>query len=135
MSEEMPSWRSLASAASRSIKGYVAQQRDPRKVGYTDRNLNAPPLDSNSSQPPGPSFRQAWSQWAGQKLRSLGQNDEGSPNGIEKLALFPGWAARKYRTVDVTSEGKFSKLTFPPLNCKVGSRKKLPYLEAIKNPQ
>lgn len=103
----------MASAASRSIKGYVAQQRDPRKVGYTDRNLNAP-LDSNSSQPPGPSFRQAWSQWAGQKLRSLGQNDEGSPNGIEKLALFPGWAARKYRTVDVTSEGKFQVDISPP---------------------
>lgn len=106
MSEEMPSWRSLASAASRSIKGYVAQ-RDPRKAGYADRNAG---FDSNSSpsssQSPGPGFRQAWSQWAGQKLRSLGQNDEGSPNGIEKLALFPGWAARKYRTVDVTSEGE-----------------------------
>ncbi|KAK7687769.1 hypothetical protein QCA50_008988 [Cerrena zonata] len=100
MSEEMPSWRSLASAASRSIKGYVAQ-REPRNVGYSDRNATLTP---NSSQQTGPSFRQAWSQWAGQKLRSLGQNDEGSPNGIEKLALFPGWAARKYRTVDVTSQ-------------------------------
>ena len=89
MSEEMaPSWRSLASAASRSIKGYIAQQREI-KQGYPaargQQNLGA---DSQTK-------KQSWSQWAGQKLRrgSQGEYD----NSGDRLALFPGWAARRYR--------------------------------------
>ena len=88
MSEEMaPSWRSLASAASRSIKGYIAQQRE-LKQGYPA---------SRGPPPPGSELpkRQTWGQWAGQKLRR-GSQSEYDTSG-DRLALFPGWAARRYR--------------------------------------
>ena len=84
-SEEMPpSWRSLASAASRSIKGYIAQQRE-LKQGY-------PPsrgVDVEAAK------KQSWGQWAGQKLRR-GSQGEYDISG-DRLSLFPGWAARRYR--------------------------------------
>ncbi|KAI0085739.1 hypothetical protein BDY19DRAFT_964089 [Irpex rosettiformis] len=87
MAEEMGSWRSLASSASRSIKGYVAQRdwkRNPYPGGDTRANQ---PMDGT----PKPSLRQ----WAGQTLRAIAQSNTANMN-IEKLALFPGWAHRRY---------------------------------------
>ncbi|OCH96361.1 hypothetical protein OBBRIDRAFT_883275 [Obba rivulosa] len=92
MSDDMPSWRSLASAASRSIKGYVSQ-RDLKRGNPLGRAEN--------EDRPGLSRRQTWGQWASQKLRRA--NDDGS---AERLALFPGWATRRYRQpMQETSEG------------------------------
>ena len=95
MSEEMaPSWRSLASAASRSIKGYIAQQRE-LKQGYPA---------SRGPPPPGSELpkRQTWGQWAGQKLRSIGQG--GDPGtSFERVSLFPGWAYRQYHQQENTA--------------------------------
>ncbi|TBU47533.1 hypothetical protein BD309DRAFT_988005 [Dichomitus squalens] len=78
-----PSWRSLASAASRSLKGYIAQQRD-LKQGY--------PLSRSSGAEA--TKKQSWSQWAGQKLRRAGQGEYDTSG--DRLTLFPGWAARRY---------------------------------------
>ena len=66
MSEDMPpSWRSLASAASRSIKGYIAQQRE-LKQSYPASRGPAPPqaTESSSSSGSGSQKKQSWSQWA-----------------------------------------------------------------------
>lgn len=89
-SEEMAppgSWRSLASAASRSIKGYIAQQRDLKQAYPSSRSI----------APPGAELakKQSWSQWAGQKLRR-GSQGEYDASG-DRLSLFPGWAVRRYR--------------------------------------
>lgn len=92
MPEDMSSWRSLASVASRSIKGYVVQ-RDPRKVVAVPTDQKRP-----DGQPVNIYSKQSWGQWAGQKIRDLRQpNEEAASNAVEKLSLFPGWAVRKYR--------------------------------------
>ena len=92
MPEDMPSWRSLASAASRSIKGYVVQ-RDPRKVVAVPTDQKRP-----DGQPINTYLKQSWGQWAGQKIRDLRQpNEEAASSAVEKLSLFPGWAVRKYQ--------------------------------------
>ena len=89
MSEEMaPSWRSLASAASRSIKGYISQQRELKQGYPAARGQAQLGADPNSK-------KQSWSQWAGQKLRR-GSQSEYDTSG-DKLSLFPGWATRRYR--------------------------------------
>lgn len=95
MSEETPSWRSLASAASRSIKGYVSQ-RDFRKPLPTSRDANVA----------GSSRGQTWGQWAGQKLRQV----QGESLGADQLLLFPGWATRRFHTPpqDPASDGTLS---------------------------
>lgn len=90
MPEDM-SWRSIASVASRTIKGYVAQ-RDPRKVVVVS---SSEALDNE--QQTNTYGKQSWGQWAGQKIREIRQpNEEGGATAIEKLSLFPGWAARRY---------------------------------------
>lgn len=98
MSNEMPSWRSLASSATRSIKGYVAQ-RDLRRSVPASRDIRpgAAPDGSN---------RSTWSQWAGQKIRSIGQGDN-QVVSTENLCLFPGWACRRYApSRNATLQGK-----------------------------
>lgn len=93
MSEDMPSWKSLASAASRSVKNYVAQKRSAlpsaasRDFRPDGANGNLP---SSSSLP---SNKLSWTQWAGQRLRRNGQFDDGTN---DRIFLFPGWAARRY---------------------------------------
>ncbi|KAH9940884.1 uncharacterized protein BXZ73DRAFT_42343 [Epithele typhae] len=120
-----PSWRSIASAASRSIKGYIAQQRDVKR-GYSPSRGPPQASPGGSDQ----SRRQTWGQWAGQKLRrgSYGEYDVTS----DRLALFPGWAARRYREipieggeelpfdVDVFVSGFASKLTGVSFNTRAG---------------
>ncbi|KAL6307238.1 hypothetical protein BKA93DRAFT_95384 [Sparassis latifolia] len=87
MSDEMPSWRALASAASRSIKSYVSQ-RDFKRAFPVTRDVRA---DGDRF-----SRVQSWGQWAGQKLRRGSQNDG---SAIERVSLFPGWATREYHHV------------------------------------
>ncbi|RPD64162.1 hypothetical protein L227DRAFT_571731 [Lentinus tigrinus ALCF2SS1-6] len=89
MSEEMaPSWRSLASAASRSIKGYIAQQRELKQGYPAARGQPQSGAEQNYK-------KQSWSQWAGQKLRRGSQNEYDTSG--DRLSLFPGWATRRYR--------------------------------------
>ncbi|KAI0741654.1 hypothetical protein C8Q80DRAFT_1274047 [Daedaleopsis nitida] len=97
MSEEMaPSWRSLASAASRSIKGYISQQRE-LKQGYPP---SRPQLTPGPEQPK----KQSWSQWAGQKIRRGSQGDYDISG--DRLSLFPGWATRRYREPPLGTEAE-----------------------------
>ncbi|KAH9943840.1 hypothetical protein B0H21DRAFT_877648 [Amylocystis lapponica] len=86
MTDEMPSWKSYVNAASRSVKTYVSQ-RDLKRVFPANRALR--PGEGSD-----PVRKQSWGQWAGQKLRRSAQT-EGT--NFEKLSLFPGWAARRYR--------------------------------------
>ncbi|KAI0077768.1 hypothetical protein K474DRAFT_1684169 [Panus rudis PR-1116 ss-1] len=125
----MPSWRTLASAASRSFKGYVNAQRESAR--RTPQGW-----DRSSAGGQDPSFRQVFGQWAGQKLRGLqggGEDAGGTTNEVEKLSLFPGWAARRYRThpstttsedapfdVDVFVSGFASKLSGPGFGTRAG---------------
>ena len=88
------SLRSLASAASRSIKSYVAS-RDPRRPTLVAR-------DTGGEY----ETKQSWSQWAGQKLRQV--QGEATPS-VESLSLFPGWATRRFHETPDTKislEGK-----------------------------
>ncbi|KAH9893538.1 hypothetical protein C8Q73DRAFT_697378 [Cubamyces lactineus] len=130
MSEDMPpSWRSLASAASRSIKGYIAQQRE-LKQSYPASRGPAPPQAAESSSSSGSQKKQSWSQWAGQKLRR-GSQGEYDVSG-DRLLLFPGWATRRYREprrdgqddapfdVDVFVSGYACKLTGVGFNTRAG---------------
>ncbi|KAI0675668.1 hypothetical protein C8Q78DRAFT_340765 [Trametes maxima] len=118
-----PSWRSLASAASRSLKGYIAQQRELKQPYPSWRG---PP--SQEAEPA--QKRQTWSQWAGQKLRR-GSQSEYDVSG-DRLSLFPGWATRRYREppsegqedvpfdVDVFVSGYACKLTGVGFNTRAG---------------
>ncbi|KAM5544170.1 hypothetical protein V8D89_001830 [Ganoderma adspersum] len=124
-SEEMAppgSWRSLASAASRSLKGYITQQRELKQAYPSSRSI-APP-DAETAK------KQSWSQWAGQKFRRGSQGDYDASG--DRLSLFPGWAVRRYREppegsgddtpfdVDVFVSGYASKLTGVGFNTRAG---------------
>ncbi|KAI0331653.1 hypothetical protein GY45DRAFT_1322007 [Cubamyces sp. BRFM 1775] len=133
MSEDMPpSWRSLASAASRSIKGYIVQQRDLKQAYPPWRGATPPQVSesSSSSSSSGAQKKQSWSQWAGQKLRR-GSQGEYDVSG-DRLLLFPGWATRRYREprrdgqddapfdIDVFVSGYACKLTGVGFNTRAG---------------
>ncbi|EIW59809.1 uncharacterized protein TRAVEDRAFT_71743 [Trametes versicolor FP-101664 SS1] len=125
MSEDMPpsSWRSLASAAGRSLKGYVAQQRELKQSYPSWRGT--PPQDSDATPK-----KQSWGQWAGQKLRR-GSQSEYDVSG-DRITIFPGWATRRYREpqrdgqedaqfdIDVFVSGYTCKLTGVGFNTKAG---------------
>ncbi|KZT70788.1 hypothetical protein DAEQUDRAFT_667164 [Daedalea quercina L-15889] len=83
---DTPSFRSLAGAASRSIKGYVVS-REFRRPAFVAREVG-----ENGA-------KQSWSQWAGQKLKQV--QGEGAPN-TESLVLFPGWATRRFHEAPET---------------------------------
>ncbi|KAI3601328.1 actin cytoskeleton organization protein app1 [Moniliophthora roreri] len=92
MSEDMRgrSWRALASqaAASRfnSLKGYLAQQDIKNSISNTIQRQLGPGNDRSRAN-----GRQGWREWAGQKIsRGYGNS------GTERIALFPGWAARRF---------------------------------------
>ncbi|KAI9067975.1 hypothetical protein FKP32DRAFT_1588164 [Trametes sanguinea] len=129
MSEDMPpSWRSLASAASRSLKGYIAQQRELKQAYPSSRGGVAP--QQGSAEGSSSSKKQSWSQWAGQKLRR-GSQGEYDVSG-DRLLLFPGWATRRYREprkdpqedapfdVDVFVSGYACKITGVGFNTRAG---------------
>ncbi|CDO69656.1 hypothetical protein BN946_scf184851.g44 [Trametes cinnabarina] len=130
MSEDMPpSWRSLASAASRSIKGYIAQQRE-LKQPYPSSRGGAPQPPPSFGGASSSSKKSSWSQWAGQKLRR-GNPGEYDVSG-DRLMLFPGWATRRYREprrdpqedapfdVDVFVSGYACKITGVGFNTRAG---------------
>ncbi|KAK0440941.1 uncharacterized protein EV420DRAFT_1580999 [Desarmillaria tabescens] len=97
MSEEMPtSWKSLASSASSRLKGYVAQ-KDLRARNITlQRRLG---VDTENGQ--------SWKEWAGQKISNINKLSYNGSPGTEKIALFPGWAARRYLSDNHEKEGPF----------------------------
>ncbi|KAJ7574374.1 hypothetical protein C8J56DRAFT_1064884 [Mycena floridula] len=68
----------LSSASSR-FKGYLQKQDLRHSVPNAINRLS-----------PGP--QQTWKQWAGQKINAARNHGPGQ----EQLALFPGWAARRY---------------------------------------
>jgi hypothetical protein len=98
MTDEMGSWRSIASSASRSIRSYVAQ-RDWKRM---------PGADLSAAQPTDEAQRPSLRQWAGQTLRAISQPSTTSVY-VEKLALFPGWAHRKYhkQLIDTAASGVY----------------------------
>ncbi|PCH44442.1 hypothetical protein WOLCODRAFT_139016 [Wolfiporia cocos MD-104 SS10] len=116
MSDEPPSWKSLASVASRSIKTYVSQ-RDFKRPSPISRDISA---DGK---------KQTWGQWAGQKLRQV---QGGSTPSIEGLLLFAGWATRRFHEplstasedtpfdVEVFVSGFASKSSGPGFNTRPG---------------
>lgn len=99
MSQDMASsWKSLSSSASSrfsSFKGYIAQQDLKRSIPGA--------LQRQFSQTPESEQRQGWREWAGQKIAA--RRNVGPNVGEERIALFPGWAARRYPST--ASKGKY----------------------------
>jgi hypothetical protein len=85
MSDEMSSWTYIASASSR-LRGYLSQKDIKRNIPAVISRQFAQSEED----------RQTWREWAGQKFtaRRSGNGQE----SIERVALFPGWAARRYTT-------------------------------------
>lgn len=51
----------------------------------------------------------SWREWAGDKMRSRGMS--GSDAAVEKVTLFPGWAARRYHDPGTEGiEGEYAEL-------------------------
>jgi hypothetical protein len=97
MSEDMRYWKAATSKIS-SFKGYLAQ-KDPRssprfRVGESVTEGHA-------------SSRQTWSQWAGSKLKLNIQGQDSNNFAVERLSLFPGWAARRLHNPVADVEGLF----------------------------
>lgn len=100
MSEEMRNWRPLLSTASNklnSFKGYLAS-KDPRPLSQASPSTSSQQGGDGPSTPgvdPGSGTKQSWAQWAGEKLRRSSQSEGNNANVVEKVSLFPGWAARR----------------------------------------
>ena len=99
MSEDMRSWRPLLSTATSKLntfKGYLAS-RDPRPLSPASPSTSSQQGNGPSSlgAGPGSGTRQSWTQWAGEKLGRSGQSEGNNANVVEKVSLFPGWAARR----------------------------------------
>ena len=99
MSGDMRDWRPLLSTAAgklNSFKGYLAS-KDPRPFSPASSSVSlkggTDPVSPGAD--PGPATRQSWTQWAGDKLRRGNQYQGDNANVVEKVALFPGWAARR----------------------------------------
>lgn len=94
MSGDMQNWRPLLSTAANklhSFKGYLVS-KDPRPLTPASSSGPYQGEANPSSSDPGPTTRQSWTQWAGGRLRRS-QGDDASV--VEKVSLFPGWAARR----------------------------------------
>ena len=99
MSEDTQNWRPLLSSAANKLntfKGYLAS-KDPRPLSPAP--LTSPQRGDGDPAGVGPDSgsgtRQSWTQWAGDKLRRSGQPQGNNVNFVEKVSLFPGWAARR----------------------------------------
>ncbi|KAJ7747234.1 hypothetical protein B0H16DRAFT_1555186 [Mycena metata] len=82
MSGDMP-WRPKLSGSSSklsAVKGYISQRNVPSAL---QRGVTAD------------GAKQSWKEWAGQKISAARGN--GGSQDSERIALFPGWAARRYR--------------------------------------
>jgi hypothetical protein len=80
MADERPTWKSLASSRLSSFKGYLAQHDIQQSLQISNTSDQAP--------------SQSWKQW-GKKIGKYRGN--GANVGTDQIALFPGWAARRYR--------------------------------------
>ncbi|KAJ7045854.1 hypothetical protein C8F04DRAFT_989210 [Mycena alexandri] len=81
MSRDMP-WRpnlSRSSSKLSAVKGYISQRNVPSAL---QRGVAAD------------GAKQSWKEWAGQKISAARGN--GASQSSERIALFPGWAARRY---------------------------------------
>ncbi|EJD07644.1 uncharacterized protein FOMMEDRAFT_164569 [Fomitiporia mediterranea MF3/22] len=98
-------WKSGASKSSTrltTLRSLVPPaQRDAMRA-FFDRRAPASP-DARSLTPLGQAQDRkiSWREWAGDKLRGRVSN---SNDSVEKVSLFPGWAARRYHDPDM--EGK-----------------------------
>ena len=102
------SWKSgVAGASSRlaTLKGLIPPpQRDALRTFFDRRSPDTrSPKGSVSRE--GQDRKLSWREWAGDKLRSRNPGN----TAVEKVSLFPGWAARRY--YDERSVGKEGKLT------------------------
>nr|GAT58571.1 predicted protein [Mycena chlorophos] len=77
-------WKSALSSSGARVKSYVSQ-RDFRSIPQLQRGVNSD------------GTRQSWKQWAGQKMAAV--RGAAVPT-TERLALFPGYATRRYRAGD-----------------------------------
>ncbi|KAJ7772699.1 hypothetical protein DFH07DRAFT_913580 [Mycena maculata] len=88
MSRDMPWKPSTVSSSSRlsSVKSYISQRDFKNLPNSLQRGVS---VDGT---------KQSWKAWAGQKI-SEGMRGAagGSAQGTERIALFPGWAARRWR--------------------------------------
>ncbi|KAJ7497615.1 hypothetical protein FB451DRAFT_1212165 [Mycena latifolia] len=91
MSKDMP-WKPTLSATSSSrvsaIKGYISQRDFKNVPSALQRGVGA---DGS---------KQSWKQWAGEKI-SAGMRGQRGSRDSERIALFPGWAARRYHQDEV----------------------------------
>jgi len=100
MSEDTRNWRPLLSSAAnklQSFKGYLAT-KDPRPLSPASPSPSFQRSDGDPASyvaDSGSGTRQSWTQWAGDKLRRSGQPEGNNVNVVEKVSLFPGWAARR----------------------------------------
>lgn len=100
MSEDTRKWRPLLSSATnklQSFKGYLAT-KDPRPLSPASPSSSFQRGDGDPvsyEADSGTGTRQSWTQWAGDKLRRSGQPEGNNANVVEKVSLFPGWAARR----------------------------------------
>lgn len=97
MSEDTRNWRPFMSSAANKLhnfKGYLTS-KDPRLLSAPTPPQRASGDPSTPGADPGSGTRQSWSQWAGEKLRRNGQAQGNDPNVVERVSLFPGWAARR----------------------------------------
>jgi hypothetical protein len=99
MSGDMRDWRPLLSTAAgklNSFKGYLAS-KDPRPFSPASSSVSLK-CGTDPVRPgpdAGPATRQSWTQWAGDMLKRGNQSQGDNANVVEKVALFPGWAARR----------------------------------------
>ncbi|KAF7321909.1 hypothetical protein MKEN_00713100 [Mycena kentingensis (nom. inval.)] len=88
MSKDMPlpplPWKATTTSRLSAVKSYVSQ-RDFKNMPQLQRGVN----EDGS--------RQSWKDWAGQKLSSGLRGTGAGQGNRERIALFPGWAARRYR--------------------------------------
>ncbi|KAI5121638.1 hypothetical protein M0805_001166 [Coniferiporia weirii] len=75
-------------------------QRDALR-SFFDRRAPVSP-DPTASTPT--DSKQSWRQWAGDKIRRHGTGS-GSSSAVEKVSLFPGWAARAYHSAEKERKG------------------------------
>lgn len=66
------------------MKGYINQ-----------RNVNIPSALQRRVSADG--TKQSWKAWAGEKISAGMRGGGGAGQTSERIALFPGWATRRYR--------------------------------------
>jgi len=115
MSEDIRNWRPLISSATsklQNFKGYLAS-KDPRPLSPASSSSSFQRGDGDPATlgaDSGPGTRQSWTQWAGDKLRRGSQPEGNNANVVEKVSLFPGWAARRLHKPSPGEGAQFSRV-------------------------